>query len=87
MSRAIATANGLFDAAGVADLKINLTITRRAAMTKPRAAVPARLSRPAIQADRLLLSFLSPGGALEARPALGAPVKGVKSKFIPAASE
>ncbi|RVB77606.1 hypothetical protein EN885_12785 [Mesorhizobium sp. M6A.T.Cr.TU.014.01.1.1] len=82
--RAIATANGLFNAAGVADLKINLTTTRRAAMAGPHAAVPARLSRPAVQADRLLLSFLSPGGALDPRPALGAPVEGVKSKFIPA---
>jgi chromosome segregation ATPase len=84
LSRTIATANGLFDAAGVAELKINLTTTRRAAMAGSRAAVPARLSRPAIQADRLLLSFLSPGGALDPRPALGAPVKGVKSKFTPA---
>ncbi|MET3577660.1 hypothetical protein ABID19_000675 [Mesorhizobium robiniae] len=84
LSRTIATANGLFDAAGVAELKINLTTTRRAAMGGSRAAVPARLSRPAIQADRLLLSFLSPGGALDPRPALGAPVEGVKSKFTPA---
>ncbi|MER8829863.1 hypothetical protein NKH73_27760 [Mesorhizobium sp. M0938] len=84
LSRTIATANGLFDAAGVAELKINLTTTRRAAMAGSRASVPARLSRPAIQADRLLLSFLSPGGALDPRPALGAPVEGVKSKFTPA---
>lgn len=84
LSRAIATANGLFDAAGVADLKVNLTTIRRAAMAGAQAAAPARLSRPAIQADRLLLSFLSPGGALDPRPALGAPVEGVKSKFIPA---
>ncbi|WP_292157706.1 hypothetical protein [Mesorhizobium sp.] len=87
LNRAITTANGLFDAAGIADLKINLTTTRRAAMAAPRAAVPARLSRPAIQADKLLLSFLSPGGVLDPRPALGAPVNGVKSKFIPVASE
>lgn len=87
LNRAITTANGLFDAAGVADLKINLTTTRRAAMAGPRAAVPARLSRPAIQADRLLLSFLSAGGALDPRAALGAPVEGVRSKFIPVASE
>ena len=86
LARAIATANGLFDAAGVADLKVNLTTIRRAAMAGPRAAVPARLSRPAIQADRLLLSFLSPGGALDPRPALGAPVDGLKSKFIPAST-
>ncbi|CCV14992.1 hypothetical protein [Mesorhizobium sp. STM 4661] len=84
LSRAIATANGLFDAAGVIDLKVALTTIRRAAMAGARAAAPARLSRPAIQADRLLLSFLSPGGALDPRPALGAPVEGVKSKFIPA---
>ncbi|WP_192180062.1 hypothetical protein [Mesorhizobium amorphae] len=85
LARAIATANGLFDAAGVPDLKINLTTTRRAAMAGARAAAPARLSRPAIQADRMLLSFLSPGGALDPRPALGAPVEGVRSKFIPIA--
>ncbi|WP_246135754.1 hypothetical protein [Mesorhizobium intechi] len=63
---------------------MNLTTTRRTAMSGPRAAAPARLSRPALQADRLLLSFLSPGGALDPRPPLGAPVDGVKSKFIPA---
>ncbi|MBB6412209.1 hypothetical protein [Mesorhizobium sangaii] len=80
LARAIATANGLFDAAGVADLKVNLTTTRRTAMAGPRAAAPARLSRPALQADRLLLSFLSPGGALDPRPALGAPVKRVEGK-------
>ncbi|WP_421917374.1 hypothetical protein [Mesorhizobium sp.] len=87
LNRAITTANGLFDAAGVAELKVNLTATRRAAMAGPRAAAPSRLSRPAVQADRLLLSFLSPGGALDPRPALGAPVDGVKTKFIPVASE
>ncbi|UVK37637.1 hypothetical protein LHFGNBLO_004702 [Mesorhizobium sp. AR10] len=84
LSRAIATANGLFDAAGVTDLKVNLTATRRATMAGARAAAPARLSRAALQADRLLLTFLSPGGALDPRPAIGAPVEGVKSKFIPA---
>jgi hypothetical protein len=84
LARAITTANSLFDAAGVRDLKVNLTTTRRAAMAGARAAAPARLSRPARQADRLLLSFLSPGGALDPRPPLGAPVDGVKSKFIPA---
>ncbi|CCV07986.1 hypothetical protein MESS2_670004 [Mesorhizobium metallidurans STM 2683] len=84
LSRAISTANGLFDAAGVADLKVNLTTIRRAAMAGARAAAPARLSRSAIQSDRLLLSFLSPGGALDPRPALGAAVEGVRSKFIPA---
>ncbi|ESW89026.1 hypothetical protein [Mesorhizobium sp. LSJC280B00] len=53
-------------------------------MAGPRAVAPSRLSRPAIQADRLLLSFLSPGGVLDRRPAIGAPVDGIKSKFIPA---
>ncbi len=80
LARGIATANGLFDAAGVSELKVNLTTTRRAAMTGARAAAPARLSRPALQADRLLLSFLSPGGALDARPALGAPVDGISQQ-------
>jgi hypothetical protein len=84
LARTIATANGLFDAAGVTEMKVNLITSRRAAMAGPRAAAPARLSRPALQADRLLLSFLSPGGALDPRPPLGAPVDGVKSKFIPA---
>ncbi|WP_244661768.1 hypothetical protein [Mesorhizobium huakuii] len=63
---------------------MNLTTTRRAAMAGARATPPARLSRPALQADRVLLSFLTPGGALDPRPPLGAPVDGVKSKFIPA---
>ncbi|BAV46410.1 hypothetical protein MesoLj113a_35000 [Mesorhizobium sp. 113-1-2] len=84
LARGIATANGLFDAAGVRELKVNLTTIRRAAMAGARATPPARLSRPALQADRLLLSFLTPGGALDPRPPLGAPVDGVKSKFIPA---
>ncbi|ESY09591.1 MULTISPECIES: hypothetical protein [unclassified Mesorhizobium] len=82
--RAIATANGLFDAASVAELKINLTAARRAAMAGARAAAPARLSRAGLQVDRLLLSLLAAGGPLDPRPQLGAPVAGVKSKFIPA---
>ncbi|MER9232115.1 hypothetical protein NKI56_08430 [Mesorhizobium sp. M0622] len=84
LNRAITTANGLFDTDGGADFKVNLTTIRRAAMAGARAAAPSRLSRPAIQADRLLLSFLSPGGVLDRRPAIGAPVEGIKSKFIPA---
>ncbi|ESY97605.1 MULTISPECIES: hypothetical protein [unclassified Mesorhizobium] len=75
LARAIATANGLFDAAGVTEMKVNLTTTRRAAMAGSRAAAPSRLSRPALQADRLLISFLSPGGTLDPRPTLGAPVE------------
>ncbi|RNJ47364.1 hypothetical protein B5V01_24845 [Mesorhizobium erdmanii] len=86
LARGITTANGLFDAAGVSELKVNLTTIRRTAMSGPRAAAPARLSRPALQADRLLLSFLTPGGALDPRPPLGPPVDGVKSKFIPAST-
>ncbi|MER8910644.1 hypothetical protein NKH99_23705 [Mesorhizobium sp. M0854] len=83
LSRAI-IANGMFDADGAAGVRVNLTTIRRTAMAGPRAAAPSRLSRPAIQADRLLLSFLSPGGVLDRRPAIGAPVDGIKSKFIPA---
>lgn len=84
LSRAVTAANGLFDADGAVDLKVNLTTIRRTAMAGPRAAPPSRLSRPAIQADRLLLSFLCPGGVLDRRPAIGAPVDGINSKFIPA---
>ncbi|MER8956438.1 hypothetical protein NKH98_27745 [Mesorhizobium sp. M0833] len=84
LSRAVATANGILDADGAVDLKVNLTTIRRTAMAGPRATAPTRLSRPAIQADRLLLSFLSPGGVLDRRSAIGAPVDGIKSKFIPA---
>ncbi|MER8835267.1 hypothetical protein [Mesorhizobium sp. M0909] len=84
LSRAIIAANGHFDANGAVGLKVNLTTIRRTAMADPRATAPTRLSRPAIQADRLLLSFLSPGGVLDRRPAIGAPVDGIKSKFIPA---
>lgn len=86
LARAIATANGLFDAAGVAGLKVNLTAARRAAMAGARAAAPARLSRAGVQADRLLLSLISPGGALDPRPALRAPVAGATKKFVPASA-
>ncbi|MER8535931.1 hypothetical protein NKH61_06990 [Mesorhizobium sp. M1005] len=82
LSRAVTAANGLSD--GAAGVRVNLTTIRRIAMAGPRAVAPSRLSRPAIQADRLLLSFLSPGGVLDRRPAIGAPVDGIKSKFIPA---
>ncbi|MER8713518.1 hypothetical protein [Mesorhizobium sp. M1295] len=82
LSRAVTAANGVSD--GAAGVKVNLTTIRRTAMAGPRATAPTRLSRPAIQADRLLLSFLSPGGVLDRRPSIGAPVNGIKSKFIPA---
>ncbi|PAP92653.1 hypothetical protein [Mesorhizobium wenxiniae] len=81
LRRAVATANSQFDAAGVANLKINLTAIRRAAIAGRRAAAPARLSAAAIQADKMLLSLLSPGGALDPRPALGAPVGGITGRF------
>ena len=81
LTRTIATANGLFDAAG---LKVNLTAARRAAMAGARAAAPARLSRAGLQADRLLLSLLSASGALDPRPRLGTPMAGAKPKFVPA---
>lgn len=80
LSRAIATANGLFDAAGLPRLKVSLAATRRAAMAGPRAAAPARLSRAGLAADRQLLSLISSGGALDPRPALRAPVAGATRK-------
>ncbi|CDX21426.1 conserved hypothetical protein [Mesorhizobium plurifarium] len=80
LSRAIATANGLFDAAGLPRLKVSLAATRRAAMAGPRAAAPARLSRAGLAADRQLLSLIGTGGALDPRPALRAPVAGAIKK-------
>ncbi len=80
LSRAIATANGLFDAAGLPRLKVSLAATRRAAMAGPRAAAPARLSRAGLAADRQLLSLIATGGALDPRPALRAPVAGAVKK-------
>ncbi|UCI06255.1 hypothetical protein [Mesorhizobium sp. B1-1-8] len=80
LTRAIATANGLFDAAGLPRLRINLAAARRAAMAGPRAAAPARLSRAGLEADRLLLALIGPGGALDPRPSLRAPVAAKKPK-------
>jgi len=80
LSRAIGTANGLFDAAGLPRLKVSLAATRRAAMAGPRAAAPARLSRSGLTADRQLLSLIATGGALDPRPALRAPVAGATRK-------
>ncbi|MEZ2329963.1 hypothetical protein AB6802_09580 [Mesorhizobium sp. RCC_202] len=76
LSRAIATANGLFDGAGLSRLKVSLAAIRRAAMAGSRAAAPARLSRAGLAADRQLLSLLGTGGALDPRPSLRAPVVG-----------
>jgi len=80
LSRAISTANGLFDAAGLPRLKVSLAATRRAAMAGPRAAAPARLSRAGLAADRLLISLINTGGALDPRPSLRAPVAGATKK-------
>ncbi|RWI19455.1 MAG: hypothetical protein EOQ94_20905 [Mesorhizobium sp.] len=80
LSRAIATANGLFDAAGLPSRKVSLAAARRAAMAGSRAAAPSRLSRAGLAADRLLLSLISSGGALDARPGLRAPVAGATKK-------
>jgi hypothetical protein len=80
LSRAIATANCLFDAAGLPGLKVSLAATRRAAMAGPRAAPPVRLSRAGLAADRQLLSLIGAGGALDPRPALRAPVAGATKK-------
>ncbi|MCP9233925.1 hypothetical protein NMG46_27570 [Mesorhizobium sp. LMG 17147] len=81
LKRDIASANSRFDAAGKADLKVNMTIIRRAATTGPRAAAPAGLGASALQADKQLLSLFSPGGALDPRPAVGAPVGGATRRF------
>ncbi|CDX57040.1 conserved hypothetical protein [Mesorhizobium plurifarium] len=80
LSRAIATANGLFDAAGMPRLKVSLAATRRAGTAGPRAAAPARLSRAGLAADRQLLSLIGTGGALDPRPALRAPIAGATKK-------
>ncbi|WP_232375800.1 hypothetical protein [Mesorhizobium comanense] len=92
LARGIATANGLFDAAGMAGLKVSLVAIRRTAMAGPRAAAPARLSRAGLTGDRQLLSLIATGGALDPRPALGGPARqdpraegrGRKGKFISA---
>ncbi|MBN9253205.1 MULTISPECIES: hypothetical protein [unclassified Mesorhizobium] len=68
LSRAIATANSLFESAGLVQTKVNLSATRRAATAGQRAAAPARLSRAGQAADRLLLSLLDPGRARDPRP-------------------
>lgn len=68
LSRAIATANSLFEAAGLRETKVNLSATRRAATAGQRAAAPARLSRVGLATDRLLLSLLDPGRARDLRP-------------------
>ncbi|GLS41579.1 hypothetical protein GCM10010869_71760 [Mesorhizobium tianshanense] len=79
LKRSLIATDGEFEKARRPDLRINLMSVRREAMAGPRASIPDRLSRPAVQADKLLLSFLSPGGPLETRAGVGAPVAGVSS--------
>ncbi|TIL70368.1 MAG: hypothetical protein E5Y70_31270 [Mesorhizobium sp.] len=79
LRRSLIATDGEFEKARRPDLRINLTTLRREAMAGPRASVPARLSRPAVQADTLLLSFLSLGGPLDNRSAIRAQTKGVTS--------
>ncbi|RWK87376.1 MAG: hypothetical protein EOR53_35045, partial [Mesorhizobium sp.] len=57
------------------------TIAGAAARSAIAPCASARLSAAAIQADKMLLSLLSPGGALDPRPALGAPVGGIAARF------
>ncbi|MCF6112385.1 hypothetical protein [Mesorhizobium muleiense] len=79
LQRTLTVANQTFDSARRPDLKINLPGVRREAMKGPRAAMPARMSRTGITADKILLSFLSSGGPLENRAGVGAPVDGISS--------
>ncbi|RWK76249.1 hypothetical protein [Mesorhizobium sp.] len=79
LRRSLLATDGEFEKAKRPDLRINLTTLRREAMAGPRASIPARLTRPAIQADTLLLSFLSLGGPLDNRSGIRAQTKGVTS--------
>ncbi|TIP74846.1 MAG: hypothetical protein E5X53_12460 [Mesorhizobium sp.] len=79
LRRSLIANDGEFEKARRPDLRVNLTTLRREAMAGPRASIPARLSRPAIQADALLLSFLSLGGPLDNRSGIRAQTKGVPS--------
>ncbi|WP_254025456.1 hypothetical protein [Mesorhizobium ventifaucium] len=74
LSISLGAANGSLEAAGRRDLMVNVTSVRRQAMSGPRAAVPNRASRKALQADKMLLSFLTLGGVLDRRAAVGNPV-------------
>lgn len=67
LSRAIATANSLFEVAGLQETKVNLSATRRTATAGQRAAAPARLSRAGLETDRLLLSLIETGGTRDPR--------------------
>jgi hypothetical protein len=69
LSISIGAANNTLEAAGRQDLMVNLVTVRRNAMAGPRATVPNRLSRKALQADKMLQSFLSLGGVLDRRTA------------------
>jgi hypothetical protein len=80
LRRSLIATDGEFEKAKRPDLRINLTTVRRESMAGPRASIPARLSRPAVQADKLLLSFLSLGGPLDNRAGVRAQTNGVPSK-------
>lgn len=80
LRRSLLGTDGEFEKAWRPDLRVNLTTLRREAMEGPRASIPARLSRPAVQADKLLLSFLSLGGPLDNRAGVRAQTNGVPSK-------
>ncbi|TIN77790.1 hypothetical protein [Mesorhizobium sp.] len=79
LRRSLIATDGEFEKAKRPDLRINLTTLRREATAGPRSSIPARLSRPAIQADTLLLSFLSLGGPLDNRAGIRAQTNGVTS--------
>ncbi|RWO45980.1 MAG: hypothetical protein EOS11_10320 [Mesorhizobium sp.] len=79
LKRSLIATDGEFEKARRPDLRVNLTTLRREAMAGPRASIPARLSRPAVQADKLLLSFLSLGGPLDNRSGIREQTKGVTS--------
>ncbi|MER9484721.1 hypothetical protein NKI50_01825 [Mesorhizobium sp. M0563] len=80
LKRSLVATDGEFEKARRPDLRINLTAVRREAMAGPRASIPARLSRPAVQVDKLLTSFLCLGGVLDGRAAARNKVDGVSSK-------
>ncbi|MER9776796.1 hypothetical protein [Mesorhizobium sp. M0220] len=67
LKRSIGAANNTFEGARRSDLMINLNTIRREAMSGPRARTPDRLSTPAVEVDKVLVSFLTLGGMLDPR--------------------
>lgn len=65
LKRSVQSANDTFGSAKRQDLTVNLTTIRREAMTGPRKVIPDRLTRPAVQVDKVLTSFLTLGGILD----------------------